>query len=504
MQIKLGLNISSEVKKSFLRDLGILLHTPAVLTIPVLIVLFVFEEYYALPSFLGMAALSLLLGQALCRTFQNSEKSSPRETIIMVALAWFLIPVFGGIPYYFIGSLDEAVVGQAINYGDVPSAFFESMSGFTSTGLTMVTRPDTIPHTLQFWRSISEWTGGMGLILLAVSFFSFSSKMNMLYQAEAMSWTPENIKIRKIVFRIWYIYLGFTILTIASFYFLGMPVWEAINHGLTGVSTGGFAITRDSFVSYSDTIKWVTIVVMTLGAISFQIHYLIFYEGAFKKIFRLSEARLFFLFFLFFTGMVILLNPATDFVDNIFQTTSALGTSGFNSIKTSQMPVPVLFLLTLAMILGGNASSTAGGIKTRRAVWILKGMMESIRNSFKENENNIRSIFVNGKEIEEKQAKEQIRNARNLLVIWLLSLTIGSFLVLLAEGDKYSLYQIVFDVSSALNSVGLSAGVSGDAMSSFSKFIMIILMWIGRLEIYACIILIYVMFNSRIFHSFRS
>lgn len=124
MQLNLNFGISSEAKRSFIRDLGLLLHTPAALVLPVIIAILYFEEYYALPSFLGMAAVSLLLGQVLYRAFKNSTKSIPRVTIIMVALAWFIIPVIGSIPFYFIGQLNEDLVGQATNYGDVPSAFF--------------------------------------------------------------------------------------------------------------------------------------------------------------------------------------------------------------------------------------------------------------------------------------------------------------------------------------------------------------------------------------------
>ncbi len=504
MNFNFRFGISSEVVKSFIRDLGILLHTPAVLAVPSIIVLIVFEEYYALPSFLGMAALSLLLGQGMYQTFKRSSKSSPRNTIIMVALAWLLIPIIGSIPFYFIGHLEEAIVGQAINYGGAASAFFESMSGFTSTGLSMVTRPDTIPQTLQFWRSISEWTGGMGLILLAVSFFSFSSKMNMLYQAEAMSWMPKENDLKKIIYSIWYIYLSFTVLTILIFYFLGMSFWEALNHGLTGVSTGGFSITSDSFMSYSVAIKWVTIVVMALGAISFQIHYLFFFKGAIKKIIKISELRLFVFILIFLIPFVAILNPYTDFVDNVFQTVSALGTCGFNSVPTSEMPVSVLFLFIIAMSLGGNASSTAGGIKTRRAVWTLKGIMESVRNSAKEDEDKMHPIIVNNEEIKDSEAKEQVRNARNLLVIWLISLALGSFLIFLSEEKKFTLYQIVFDVSSALNSVGLSAGMVSNDITPFSKIILSGLMWIGRLEIFACIILIYSMVTTFVLHPIKS
>lgn len=493
----MNFHLASEVKRSFFRDLGLLLHVPAFLLIPTLFVIFYFDEYFALPSFLGMGALSLLVGQVLYRVFRDSQKSLPRPTLIMVALAWFIIPLFGSIPFYFIGSLDPSLVGDATNFSDFPSALFESMSGLTSTGLSMLDHPQTIPYSLQWWRSISEWLGGIGIILLVVGFFNFSSKMNTLYQAEAMNWTIGDGKIQKTSQKIWLIYIMLTIVTVFSFSLVGMPLWEAINHGLTGVSTGGFTITPDSFISYNSSIKVVATIIMIIAAISFQVHYLILFKRDWERVFRLSEFHLFSGMLIILMVLVIILNPETSPVDNVFQTASALGTCGFNSVETPNMPVPVLLLFTLAMNMGGNATSTTGGLKTRRILWILKGLMKSIRDAGKEDENKS-SVFLNRKEIKDEQAREQIINASTILVLWIGALVLGSFLIILSEGDRYSFYQIFFDVSSALNNVGLSAGVNGNDMSGFSKGVFIVLMWIGRLEIFACIILIYTFFKSKV------
>lgn len=493
----MNFHISSEIKKSFFRDLGLLLHVPALLLIPTLIVIFYFEEYFALPSFLGMGILSLLVGQVLYRVFRNSSKSLSRPTLMMVALAWFIIPLFGSIPFYFIGTLDPSLVGNATNFSNFASAFFESMSGLTSTGLSMLENPANIPHSLQWWRSLSEWLGGIGIILLVVGFFDFSSKMNTLYQAEAMNWTIEDGEIKKTIQKIWFIYSILTIVTVAFFYLFGMPLWEAINHGLTGVSTGGFTITADSFISYNFSIKIVAIIIMIVAAISFQAHYLILFKRDIKRLLRLSEFKLFLGFLIILMALSIILNPEMAAVDNIFQTASALGTCGFNSVETPNMPVPVLLLLVMAMNLGGNATSTTGGLKTRRILWIFKGLMKSVRDAGKEDENKS-PVFLNGKEMKDEVAREQIMNASTILILWICSLALGTFLIILTEGHRNSYYQILFDVSSALNNVGLSAGVNGNEMSVFSKGVFIVLMWIGRLEIFACIILIYTFIKSRI------
>lgn len=501
MQFSLKLGITSEVKKTFLRDLGLLLHAPAFLVLPTLIIIFYFEEYYALPSFLAMAGLSIVVGQVLYQLFKNSSKSLRRPTLIMVALAWFIIPVFGSIPFYFIGSMDATLVGNATNLSDIPSAIFESMSGFTSTGLSMLDRPDTIPHSLQWWRSLSEWIGGIGIILLVLEFFSFSSKMNSLYQAEAMNWTLGDGKMEETVKKIWWIYLGLTITAIIAFYIAGMPGWEAINHGLTGVSTGGFSITKNSFTDYNHAIKWIAILFMTLGALSFQVHYLFFFKRKIAKISRLSEAKIFVVLLVGLVILVQLLNPGQNFVDNVFQSASALGTCGFNSVETAKMPISVLFLFVIAMCIGGNATSTTGGLKTRRIVWLAKGLLKSVKDSGKVKEEDKTSITINKKEIKDKEAKEQIKNAAYIFILWISALMVGSFLILLGEDQKFSFLNVLFDTASALSNVGLSTGVNGNDLSGFSKSVYIILMWLGRLEIFACIILIYTFLNLSIFHN---
>lgn len=494
----------SESSKSFLRDLGLLIHVPAFLCIPVLIVIFYFKELYALPAFLSMAIASLILGQVLYRIFKYNSESKPRFTLIMVALAWVVIPLFGSIPFYGLGLLEESVVGEAVLFTNFPAALFESMSGFTSTGLSMLTEPESIPRSLQWWRSLSQWLGGIGVIILAVGIFDFSSEKTMLYEAEAMNWTIEEGELERTLNKIWVIYIGLSLLSILLFYLFGMPLWEAFNHGLTAISTGGFTITNSSFIYYNDAIKWVAIAIMTIGALSFQALYLFFFKMDLKKIFQLSEFKLFMLILLGFFVVVNVLNPTGEIVDNVFQTSSALGTCGFNAVETPQMPMSILFLFMLAMSLGGNASSTTGGLKTRRVIWILKGFFKNVRETGKEGEqeeeeNEEAYVYYNEKKINERKAKEQIRKASNIFVLWVISICLGTFLLIVAEGDIYDFHQILFDVTSALNNVGLTAGFAGSTMHDFSKWVFIMLMWLGRLEIFACMVLIYSIISLRIF-----
>lgn len=482
--------MSAENIKTFLRDLGLLLHVPAILFIPTLFILAYFNEWFALPSFLVMACVSFVPGQLLYWVFKNSEKSYKPLSLPLVAVSWFLIPLIGSIPFYGVSFVEGVNIGDAIKFSEFTSALFEAMSGFTSTGLSMLEKPETIPHCLQWWRSISEWLGGMGVILVAVILLDLNTEDEALYEAEAMSWTIPESSVNKTMYRIWSIYIVFTIIAITSFKIAGMSGWESLNHGLTAVCTGGFTITSDSFISYNPSIKIIAIIIMIIGALSFRIHYLLIFKRSFKDLTQLTEIRLFSLAFAFFLLLAFLMDPSEEAIDVIFQVSSALGTCGFNSSDTATLYIPVLFLLNIAMIMGGNSSSTTGGVKNNRVAWVFKGVVGYIISFIKgPGIEHPHKYYFNGDEVEEEEAKEKIVNSSFLIIIWILAIFTGVIITYVAEGEKYDLHQIFFDVSSAISNVGLSAGMTGHEMNILSKWVFIFLMWIGRLEIYAVILL---------------
>lgn len=480
--------------KTFLRDLGLLLHVPAILFVPLFVVIFVYKEWFALPSFLIMAIVSFLIGQILYQGFKKSHKSYEPLSLPLVALSWFLIPLIGTIPYVGVSIVEGVEIGEAIRFTDFSTAFFEAMSGFTSTGLSMLDNPGTIPRSLQFWRSLSEWIGGLGVIFLAVVLFELNSETKALYEAEAMSWTIPEKNVRKTMISIWSIYLIFTILAIFAFYFAGMPLWEAINHGLTAVCTGGFTITSDSFISYNSSIKIIAIVIMLIGALSFRIHYLLVFKRNIISIIKLTEMKFFALAFIVFLVIAFFFKTSTAEIDVLFQVASALGTCGFNSVETPNMMLAFIFLLNIAMIMGGNSSSTTGGVKSNRIIWILKGMKNTIISYIRRPVKGEKYYYFNGEKIEEDEGNEKIANSSFIIILWIFAICIGVIIVYLVEGEKHALHQTLFDVTSALGNVGLSAGYSGFEMNVISKWVFIILMWIGRLEIFAVIMLLFAPF----------
>lgn len=489
----------SKHKRAFLKDLGAFLHLPGFLSLTTFIVIIFFKEWYALIPFGILTIISFGLGQLLYRLFYNYEQTVPGSSYTLVSIVWILLPLLGTISFYGVSAfIPEADYNsQVAIFSNFHSAFFESMSGFTGTGLSMLDDSSMIPHSLQWWRSITEWVGGLGIIFLAVLILHTAHSSERLYQSEAMGWESEYKDPNKKIMKILWIYISYTILSIIIFYFVGMPFWEALNHGITGIATGGFTITKDSFVSYGDNIKWAAVPVMLLGSFSFKIHVLLI-EGHFKRLLRQTQLKYFIVLFIIILILLFVANNTASVVDIFFQTTSALGTCGFNSADLSEWTSLFLFPLLIAMFLGGNSSSTTGGLKTQRLAWLVKVMKENVRQVLTPDKEKFKfKLKYNGKLVGNEQAFLKIRLAAILLFVWIFTLATGTFLLTYLLHDQYSFYKILFDVNSALNNVGLSSGVTSHELPSAAKWILSIIMWVGRLEIMG-IIIMFTFFMGRI------
>lgn len=245
----------------------------------------VWGEYYALPALLISAAIPLGTGYILYHRFRTASAPNRLHGMIVAAVGWFAVGVFGSLPFLLIAwSVQLGVPGfttpapsQTLAAFTEPlNALFENMSGFTGTGLTMTDNEEVIPRTLQWWRTFSEWVGGVGVIVLTTAILSRPGSGSLtLYESEARS---EKIhpSIVSTVRTIWWIFILFTFMSILALWLAGMPIWGAINHGMTGLATGGFSITDNSIATYdSVAIDFVLLPIMILGSIAFPIHYLI-------------------------------------------------------------------------------------------------------------------------------------------------------------------------------------------------------------------------------------
>ncbi len=475
---------------AFLRDIGKLLHIPAGLAILSLPVIISYSEWFALWPMGLMALLSVGTGQLFFHIFKGGEETSKGFSVILVALAWLIISLFGTLPFYGISlTAPPDVYAQLPVFRTLINSFFESVSGFTGTGLTMLDDPSEIPYTLQWWRSFSEWIGGIGVIMLASLLLKLNHDEERLYNAETRNWHIEDAPLTATIQKIWWIYIGYTFISILLFYFSGMPFWESLNHGMTTLGTGGFSVTSNSFTDYSTQIKAIAVGVMVMGAIAFKIHYLLIFKFDIKRIAKETQLHYFFFFLVAAFLLLLWVYPEMTLIDLLFQAASALATCGLNTVDLTVWPMTPIFVLVVLMLLGANGGSTGGGIKTIRFAWFTKGIWRSIKQLWYPEEKEAKVTF-NGEVKDVQVMRNHIQQAANVLFLWVVTLALGTFFLSYIMGEDYTLYQILFDTASALSNVGLSTGITGAGMPENAKYLLSLLMWLGRLEIMAIIILL--------------
>ena len=451
----------------------------------------VFAEPFAVPGLLWTAAVSLVVGQGLYWRYRSAAEMQVRHAMVTAVFAWFLIPLIGMIPFVSVAAAleDAGGVSAAVLAFLVPlNALFESVSGFTSTGLSVASQPSELPHILQWWRSFMQWIGGVGVIVLILTVFHPSADAERLYFSEARERRifPDVVST---VRTIWWIYLLFTVFGILLLRGAGMGWWDAVNHGMTGIATGGFSTRDDSIAGDGMPIRAAMLLLIVLGAISFNSHFQILRNGKVSLLWRNAENRS--LFFLLAAGATLVFlenlwafgNPL--YVDSLFQWVSALGTAGFQTVDLTSWSATAQLLLTVGMIIGGAAGATTGGLKLARVLVLAESALPRVR----------RVSMQPWRLMEHKPIaaeggghRPNVEAAALICVLWLSCIGIGS-VALLHAGD-FTLNQAVFEAASALGNVGLSAGITHPDLSWFGKLTLILLMWMGRLEIVPVMVLI--------------
>nr|WP_044206659.1 TrkH family potassium uptake protein [Coleofasciculus chthonoplastes] len=481
--------------KTILRDVGLFLHVPGVMALVSLPIAIFLGEYYAILPFFWTALASLAAGQGLYRLFRHAKASRLPHALVAVALSWGLIPFFGAIPLVLIAShlADVTLPSMTmLNFQEPWNALFEAFSGFTSTGLSMALRSSDLPRSIQWWRSFMEWIGGVGVIVLMVSILEPSTDAYQLYYAEGRQ-KRIGLTVQETVRKIWWIYLLFTVVSVVWLRLVGMPWWDALNHGMTGISTGGFAITDNSIGSYSPQIQLAVIPIMIAGAISFPIHYQLIRQRKLSALWQDTQHRA--LWILLALGVVLLVledywfRGQIQWIDSIFQWASALGTCGFSTTNLRLWSPTTKLLLTFGMICGGASGSTVGGLKLTRVVSLFKGILWRFQRITLKPHQMMRYV-LDGEVIKENEANRRIESAAVLAILWLGSIAIGVVVLVHIVTPQYSLSDIIFETASALGSVGLSSGITHPNLPWLGKLTLIVLMWMGRLEIIPVLLLL--------------
>ncbi|APX96119.1 TrkH family potassium uptake protein [Natronorubrum daqingense] len=501
------------------RDLGRILQVVSLMLLVSIPVAVVTGEFYAIPAFVASAVAMAGIGTALARRYRGARDMGKLEAMITAASAWGMVGVLGGLPFVLVAwtiALDpypawmNTPVGNetVAAFRDPLNAIFESVSGFTSTGLTMAAVEDDLPQSLHWWRSFTEWVGGVGVIVLTVAILARPGSGSLtLFESEARS---EKIhpSIVSTVTEIWKIYLGLTVAAVALFLAVGMPLWGAINHAMTAIATGGFSIHADSIGHYgSPLIEYAVVPVMVAGSIAFPIHYLIL-KGELRNFYADIQTRWVFLWFA--TGSIALVGLLSvngqygsleeTFRTGLFQFVSATSNTGFGTTTigdgTEQVwTAGATLLICLGMLTGAAAGSTVGGLKLIRTITLIKGTIWQVKNVFSP-ETAVRRLRLGKRTLDRNQIRREYTEAAVVFVLWIVFLVVGVAVLLWVLSPTHPLEYVIFDVMSAQSNVGLDAGITGPEMPDAAKVMLLFNMWIGRLEIIPITVLLGALFRS--------
>ncbi|VAW57501.1 Trk potassium uptake system protein TrkH [hydrothermal vent metagenome] len=455
--------------------------------LPPVVIDLIYQEN-ALDAFLTAYLSLLAVGFLLWLPVKNSKSDLRlRDGFIVVVLFWVLLSVSGTLPLLLYDALEISTT----------DAFFESISGLTTTGATVLTGLDTLPHSILFYRQELQWLGGMGIIVLAVAVLPMLGIGGMqLYKAE----TPGPIKDSKLTPRItetakalWYIYLTLTILCGVSYWLAGMNVFDAITHSFSTVAIGGFS-THDASLGYFDSvaIQIVAIVFMFLGGVNFALHFVAFRNWNIKPYLQDSEFKVYFKVMLIVSAVVVIYLQFTEYTESlseslilgIFHVVSIATTTGFATTEFHLWPnfLPVLLIFTSFM--GGCAGSTGGGMKVIRIILLLKqGMREMMRL--------IHPKAVILVKIGKKPVANSVIDAVWGFVAIYFAVFIIMILLLMASGlDQITAFSAV---AATLNNLGPGLGdVASNyaGVNDFAKWVLSFGMLLGRLEIFTLLVLL--------------
>jgi trk system potassium uptake protein TrkH len=466
-------------------DLGrIFLFMGLVSYLPLLIGLF-YGEYSVLLPMVSAPAAFTVLGFLLVRV-QKIEREPPLSVALgSVALIWLIASLIGALPF---------TLGIGMPYTD---AVFEAMSGWTSTGLSLIPDVDAVPRTILFWRSLTQWLGGIGIVAFTVALAARSSLTSFrLYRSEGRSETLMPSVVATAV-QMWRIYLILTVAGVGLVLLSGIPLWDAINISMTAIATGGFSVHSQGIMYYQNPLLEMLIVpIMIAGALPFKIYYLMYFRRHIS-LFKDPQARLLFILIAF--GVILVTYDLITFTrvlpvlalrEGVFMVTSAITCTGFNNTNPFAWSSVTVLFLSVLMLIGGSAGSTAGGIKLSRVNLGIETLGWWFRRLY--TGGRVLTPFRhNGKGVGISIAEYEV--SKNMLVIALFILTVFVGSILLLHFDPTATFDssdVIFDVVSAISNVGLSTGFVNPGMSTAGKWLFTMIMWAGRLEIIPLIALV--------------
>ena len=432
-------------------------------------------------AYLAMAAVCVVLGTLITIKRPKNTTIYLKEGCVSTALCWIVLSAFGAVPFVLTGEIPSFT-----------DAMFETVSGFTTTGSSILTDVEAMSYSSLFWRSFTHWIGGMGVLvfLLAVLPMAGGSQFNLM-KAESPGPSVGKLvpKVGGTARILYVIYFGLTVLEIVLLLLGGMPVFEAITHSFGTAGTGGFGVKADSIASYSPYLQWVITIFMILFGVNFNAYYFLFF-GQLRKAFRMEEVRWYFIIILASTGIIFatLLGTYAPFealTHAAFQVGTIITTTGFATADFDQWSSLAKTVLVLLMFIGACAGSTGGGIKVSRILVFFKSSFREIGSYI--HPRSVNRIKVEGRPVDH----ESIRSINVYLTAYMLIFCLSILLISIEGQDVITTFT---SVAATINNIGPGLAVVGptgnfSSFSIFSKWVLIFDMLAGRLELFPMLIL---------------
>ena len=434
--------------------------------------------------FAVIGTLAALTGLCMIRKKPQSNIFYIREGSIATALSWILLSVVGALPFWLSGEIPSFT-----------DALFETVSGFTTTGASVLSNVEALSRCMLFWRSFTHWLGGMGVLVFLLAVIQMPGGFHMnLMKAESPGPSVGKLrpKVRQTAQILYAIYLAMTIAEVILLLLGNMPLFDALTTSFGTAGTGGFGIKNDSMGSYSPYIQWVVSIFMILFGVNFSFYYLLLFRR-WREAFRLEEVRNYFLIIL--GAIVIILidlgRTAMGFWDSLrhvtFQVSSIITTTGFATLDFNSWPEVARTMLILLMFVGACAGSTGGGIKVSRITLVAREMTRELRRYIYPRK--VETIEQDGHPVDQ----EIIHGVDVYVLTFMFLVTLSVFLLSIEHHDLISNFTAV---AATINNIGPGLELVGPTgnfgfFKPLSKYVLMFDMLAGRLELYPMLLLFY-------------
>lgn len=461
--------------------LGWLLNTIAAL----MLFPFMVSLYYGEPSgryFIFCALAYFIVGFIFTRKRPKNERFFAREGFVMTALSWLLLSLVGCLPFFLSGEIPS-----------LTNALFECISGFTTTGASILDNVEKLSRCMNFWRCFIQWIGGMGVLVFMLALIPLTGGQDLyLMKAESPGPSVGKLapKVRKTAFYLYTIYFVLTMAEIICLLLVKMPLYDAVCTSFTTTSTGGFGVKATSLAGYSPAIQYVVSIFLFLSGINYNFFFFMWIKR-FKEAISMEEVRgyiiIFWIAVAFITGNIIGKGFSGEeaFRHAFLQVGSIITTAGFASTDFDLWPSFSKSILVLLMLIGGCAGSTCGGIKISRIIIYMKTVKKELAQLC--HPRNVKIIQVDEKPI----PHNVLRSANNFFIVYIMMFAISTLLI---SVDNFDLETNFTAVASAIGNIGPGLAMVGptknfDLYSDFSKFILMFDMLAGRLELFPLLVL---------------